>query len=141
MKNAKWMLPVTLLLLSGLMAAQSITSSTVVANVPFDFMVNNKNIPAGNLAVWGSNMDGSLLAVRNFDARTSALTTASHMETREPADSTVLLFKHYGSQYFLSGIQIKGANVMYTLPESRAEAELRAQNATASDTTLLASIK
>jgi hypothetical protein len=141
MKSAKWMLPVTLLLLSGLMAAQSITSSTVVANVPFDFMVNNKIIPAGDLAVRGVNMDGTVLAVRNFDARKSALATASHSEQAQAATSTVLRFKHYGSQYFLSEIQIEGSNQTYTLPESRAEAELRAQNAPASGTTLLASIK
>lgn len=141
MKNAKWMIPVTMLLLSGLMVAQSITSSTVVANVPFDFMVSNKNISAGDLAVRATNSDGSVLAVRNFDARESAITAASRVEKNNAAGSTVLFFKHYGSQYFLSAIQIKGSNVMYTLPESRAEAELRAQNAPASDTTLLASIR
>ncbi len=141
MKSAKWMLPVTVLLLSGLMAAQSITSSTVVANVPFDFMVNNKNIPAGDLAVRATNMDASVLTISNFDSRKSALSNASQSEQPRAAASTVLIFKHYGSQYFLSGIRIEGSRWTYTLPESRAEAELRARNASASDTTLLASIK
>jgi len=47
MKTAKWVLPVTLLLLSGLMAAQSLTGARIVAQVPFDFMVSNRVIPAG----------------------------------------------------------------------------------------------
>lgn len=141
MKSAKWMLPVTLMLLSGLMAAQSITSTTVVANVPFDFMVNNKIMPAGELAVRSSNMDGRVLAISNYDARKSALANASHVEEREASDSTVLIFKVYGGQYFLSEIKIRGSNWTYTLPESRAEAELRAQNAPATQTTLLASLK
>jgi hypothetical protein len=141
MKSAKWMLPVTMLLLSGLMAAQSITSSTVVAQVPFDFMVNNKIIPAGELVVRAANMDGRVLNISNFDARKSALASASHDEQTKAADSTVLLFKQYGGQYFLSGIRIEGSNWTYTLPESRAEGELRAQKAPSSHTTLLASLK
>lgn len=141
MKSAKWMLAVTVLMLSGLMTAQSITSSTVVANVPFDFMVNNKIIPAGDMSVRGTNLDGKIVAVNNFDARKSALSTASHEEQAQANASTVLLFKHYGSQYFLSEIRIQGSNWTYTLPESRAEAELRAQNVSASETTLLAALK
>ena len=141
MKSAKWMLAVTVLMLSGLMTAQSITSSTVVANVPFDFMVNNKIIPAGDMAVRAINLDGKIVAVNNFDARKSALATTSSAEQAQANTSTVLLFKHYGSQYFLSEIRIEGSKWTYTLPESRAEAELRAQNVSASQTTLLAALK
>ncbi len=141
MKSAKWMLPVTLMLLSGLMAAQSLTSSTVVAQVPFDFMVSNKIIPAGECVVRSAGMDGQVLAIRNFDARKSALAPSSHAEENQAADSTVLVFKHYGNQYFLSEIRLEGSNWTYKLPESRAEAELRAQNAPASQQTLLASLK
>ena len=141
MKKAKWMLPLTLMLLSGLMAAQSITGSGVVAKVPFDFMVNNKIIPAGTLAVRSASISGNVLAVNNFSAHTSAFATASQSQQAGTSVSTVLLFKQYGRQYFLSGIRIEGSNWTYKLPESRAEAELRAQNGPGSDTTLLASIK
>ncbi len=141
MKNAKWMLPVMLMLLSGLMAAQSLTSSHVVAQVPFDFMVNNKIIPAGECVVASTSMDGQTLAIRNFDAKTSALARSSHGQASKAANSTVLVFRVYGNQYFLSEIRLEGSNQSYKLPENRAEAELRAQNAPASEKTLLASIK
>jgi len=141
MKNAKWMLPVTLLLLSGLMTAQSITNSKVVANVPFDFMVNNKIIPAGDLVVGASDTEGKILLVRNFDAHTSALASATHSEQAATSTDTVLCFKRYGGQYFLSGIRIQGSNWTYTLPETKAARELRAQHAPVSETTLLAVLK
>ena len=141
MKTVKWTLPVMLLLLSGLMAAQSLTSSHVVAQVPFDFMVNNKIIPAGECEVGSVGMDGKILAIRNFDARKAALANSSQDQAKQAADSTVLVFKHYGNQYFLSEIRLEGSNGTYKLPESRAEAELRAQNAPASQQTLLASLK
>ncbi len=142
MTSAKWMLPVTLMLLSGLMAAQSLTNSRVVAQVPFDFMVNNKYIPAGECVIRAAGMDGQVLAIRNFDARKSALAPSSHVEeANKIADSTVLVFKRYGGQYFLSEIRLEGSNVTYKLPTSRAEVELRAQNAPASQQTLFASLK
>ncbi|MBI1740025.1 MAG: hypothetical protein HY233_06555 [Acidobacteriales bacterium] len=142
MKSAKWMLPVTLLVLSGLMVAQSLTNSTVVAQVPFDFMVNNKIIPAGECVVGSAGyMNEHVLTIRNFDARKGALSQSARAETAKPAASTVLVFKRYGDSYFLSSIRLEGSNWTYQLPENRAEAELRAQNVTASERTLLASLK
>jgi len=141
MKNAKWMLPVTLMLLTGLMAAQSLTSSTVMAQVPFDFVVGNKIIPAGEVAVASANLDGRILAIRNFDARKSALTAWSTAGSGAMASSTKLVFKRYGNQYFLSSISLENSAVIYQMPESKAEAELRAQNAPSSPVTLLASLK
>jgi hypothetical protein len=141
MKSTKWMLPVMLMLLSSLMAAQSLTSSRVVAEVPFDFMVNNKTIPAGECVIQAIDMAGRVLAINNVDAKKSLLATSSHDEWNKTADRTVLVFKSYGNQYFLSEIRLEGSKQSYKLPESRLEAELRAQNAPASQETLLASLK
>ena len=139
MKNAKWMLPVTLLLLSGLMAAQSLKQSTLIAQVPFDFMVSGKMIPAGECDIKAVDTNGLVLSVHNFDARKGALVSASRGEAG--SNKTVLVFTHYGDRYFLSSIQIEGSNSSYKLPVSSAERELRAQNVTASQTTLLASLR
>ena len=109
-------------------AAQSLASSTVVAQVPFDFMVSNKIIPAGACEVGSVGMDGQILAIRNFDARKSALATSFQDRAKQTADSTVLVFNHYGNQYFLSEIRLEGSNQTYKLPESRTEAELCAEN-------------
>lgn len=141
MKSAKWMLPVTLMLLSGLMAAQSLTSSHIVAQVPFDFMVNNKIIPAGECTVQSADMDARVLTIRNVAAKKGLFAPSSHGEENKSADSTVLVFKRYGNLYFLSEIRLEGSNRTYKLSESRAEAELRAQNVPASEQTLLASLK
>ena len=141
MKNAKWMLPVTLLLLSGLMAAQSLSQSTVKAQVPFDFMVNNKIIPAGECEIGANGMSSPALVVRNVDAHKSALVLSSRQDNGWTADNTVLVFKQYGNQYFLSGIRLEGSNMTYQFPVTKAEAELRAHNASAEQTILLASVR
>src|SRR5205085_3221569 len=139
MKNAKWMLPAMLMLLSGVMAAQSLASSTVVAQVPFEFVANNKVIPAGKCLVKSVDMDARVLAINNIDTRASLLAQSSRNEVRTASDRTVMIFNHYGNQYFLSEIRVEGSKDTYKLSESRAEAELRAQNAPASKETLLAS--
>jgi hypothetical protein len=53
----------------------------------------------------------------------------------------VMVFKHYGDRYFLSSIRIEGSNLIYKLPESKAETELRAQNVAASQTNLVAAVR
>jgi hypothetical protein len=141
MKNVKWMLPVTLMLLSGVTSAQSLANSTVVAQVPFEFMANNKIIPAGKCSVQSADMDAHFLTIRNVAAKTGLFAPSSRGDARQAASNTVLVFRRYGNQYFLSEIKIEGSNRTYKLSESRAEAELRAQNAPASQQTLLASVK
>jgi hypothetical protein len=141
MKNARWMLPVMLMLLSGLMAAQSLASSTVVAQVPFEFMANNKIIPAGECTIQSAVMDAHVLTIRNIAAKTGLFAPSSRGDAKQAAGRTVLVFKHYGNQYFLSEIRLEGSNQTYKLAPSRAETELRAQNAPASQQTLLASLK
>lgn len=135
MKNAKWILPVMLLLFSSLMAAQSLTRATVAGQVPFDFVAGNKTFPAGKCVV--NVGDGNVLAIHNYEARKSTLVSSSHADTNR-GNNTVLVFAKYDSQYFLAEIRIKGNNLVYKVPASRAEIELRAQSAPASQVTLLA---
>ena len=81
-----------------------------------------------------------MLSIHNFVAKKSAL-VASSRSNESQDNRTVMVFERYGNQYFLSEIRIAGSNLTYKLPQSRAEAELRAQNAPASPVTLLAALK
>jgi hypothetical protein len=140
MKNTKWMLPVSLILLTGLLAAQLGTSSTVKAEVPFDFMANNMVIPAGECVIGASEASNPVLTIRNADAKKSAMAVSSRNHAGKPADKSVLVFKRYGSRYFLSSVRVEGSNISYHLPTNKAESELRAQNAPVSEINLLASL-
>src|ERR1700716_36341 len=141
MKHAKWLVVMTLVVLSGMAAAQLIGSTKVVAEVPFEFMVANKIVPAGECFVEAATMDGKTLVIRNTEAKVALLSTSSQSEGKQEASHYALVFKHYGDRYFLSAIKLQGSNITYRLPESKVEAELRAQNARATEETLLASLK
>ena len=141
MKHAKWLVVVTLVVLSGMAAAQLIGSSKIVAQVPFEFMVANKTVPAGEYVVQAFTMDGNTLVIRNTEAKVGLVSTSSQSEGKQDASNYALVFMHYGDRYFLSGIKLEGSKITYCLPESKVEAELRAQNASATEETLLASLK
>jgi hypothetical protein len=139
MKQVNWVVAVTLVVLSGLAAAQTIGSSRVVTQVPFEFVVANKTVPAGPCEVQAFTTDGKTLIIRNTGAKVGLLSTFTQTEGEQPAPHYALIFNHYGDRYFLSGLTLQGSKVTYYLPESRAEAELRAQKVSATEETLRAS--
>ena len=141
MKHANWLVVLALVVLSGMAAAQRIGSSRIVAQVPFEFMVANKIVPAGECFVEAATMDGKTLVIRNTEAKVALLSTSSQSEGKQEASHYALVFKHYGDRYFLSAIKLQGSNITYRLPESKVEAELRAQNASATEESLRASLK
>src|SRR6202163_2879850 len=140
MKHANWLVVVTLVALSGMAAAQLDSSTRVVAQVPFEFMVANKIVPAGECEVQAITMDGKTLIIRNAEAKVGLLFPTSQSEGKRASDYA-LVFTHYGDRYFLSGIKLQGSPITYRLPESRVEAELRAQSVSATGETLRASLR
>ena len=141
MKQANCVVVMTLVVLSGMAAAQKIGSTRIVAQVPFEFMVANKIVPAGECIVQAATMDSKTLVIRNSEANVSLMSTSSTAEGKQDASHYALVFKRYGDRYFLSGIKLQDSNITYLLPESKVEAELRAQNVAATEETLLASLK
>jgi hypothetical protein len=59
-------------------------------------------------------------------------------EAKEPSKNNAMVFHKYGDRYFLTAIKLAGSRTVYQLPQSKAEAELRAQNIPASEEALLA---
>jgi hypothetical protein len=141
MKQAKWLVAVILVALTGMAAAQLNSGAKIVAQVPFEFVVANKIVPAGQCIVSVATMDGKTLAISNAGSKVKLFSSSSRADSRENAVHYALVFKQYGDRYFLSGIKLEGSKMEYRLPESKAEAELRAQNVSATDETLLASLQ
>jgi hypothetical protein len=141
MKRTTWMLMAVLMMLSGLAGAQLMSNSRIVTQVPFEFVVSNKIVPAGECVVQKATMERTILTMRDNSSRVNIFLAASLNEGSKAADSYALVFKRYGDRYFLSDIKLQGSKIAYHLPESRAEAELRAQNVPATEETLVASLK
>lgn len=141
MKHASWIVVVTLVALSGMAAAQMHSDSRIVTQVPFEFVVGNRIVPAGECVVQIATMDGNTLSIRSTGTKVNLFASTSRAEGKQDAPQYAMVFKRYGDSYFLSGIRLQGSKVQYRLNESKGEAELRAQKGPATEETLLASVQ
>jgi len=116
-------------------------SEKIVAQVPFGFVVGSKVVPSGEWIVQRASMDTKILLIRNTEAAVGMFSNISLVEAKKAPGNCTLVFHKYGNQYFLSGVSIAGTPIGYRLPESKAEAETRAQNVPATEEILLASLK
>jgi hypothetical protein len=138
MKSAKLMFALMISIVPMLASAQLRSSDKVVTKVPFQFVVANQPVPAGEWVVRAATDDARVVMIRNGDAKLSLFSTLSETETGKAATAPALVFHKYGDRYFLAGIKITGSRTMYRLPENKAETELRAQNMPMSQEILLA---
>jgi hypothetical protein len=136
-KHAATLLILMLAGLTGLVYAQ--TATTIIAQVPFDYFANGKAMLAGECRVRIEN-DGQPI-MRIAAERESVIALPHASESRKASANTVLIFHQYGDRYFLAGVSRQGQNVTYELPAGKLERELRAQNATEKNVTMLASLQ
>jgi len=135
-RQAATLLVLTLLAVPGFLTAQS--RPVIKAQVPFDFIVNGKILPAGEWAIDAQGEGQTYLLLSSEGHKMLILPNATESLTA-PAESK-LVFHRYGDRYFLSTISREGNNRGYELQAGKAEKELRAQKA-AEDVTLVASVK
>jgi hypothetical protein len=141
MKCAKRMIALALISLPILAVAQMVNSTRIVGQVPFPFIVGNRHVPAGKYTVEPVTDGGRTLAIRSVGAKVGLFTPAMPTLAKKASGTYALVFHKYGGTAFLTGIKLAGDRTTYEIPESRAEAELRAQNVTATEEILLASAK
>jgi hypothetical protein len=109
-------------------------SNGVRANVPFDFTVGNKLLPAGTYTI--KEQSNHLIVIQNHDKPIAMLSLVNGDSNRSP-NGGKLKFHRYGSQYFLSEILCDQANMNLQVPTSKTEkttalqeAKLRARSET-----------
>ena len=91
-----------------------------VANVPFDFQVNQATMPAGAYTLY-AHLNGSTLQLRNEDTGKSILILPPGRDTGK--SEAQLVFHRYGNHYFLAEIW-SPAGEGYSLKKTSLEREL-----------------
>src|ERR1700684_4128171 len=93
-------------------------SNGVRANVPFDFTVGDKLLPAGTYTI--KEQSDHLIVIKNHDKPIAAISLVKGDGNRSPNGGT-LKFHRYGSQYFLSEILCDQASMNLQVPTSKTE--------------------
>jgi hypothetical protein len=96
----------------------------VEANVPFDFMVSGKTLPAGQYSIALTDK-GDALMIRNGETKQGVIVMARNCEVAA-AGKPQLIFNRYGNQYFLA--KVLGQTSGNELLKSKAEREAARAN-------------
>jgi len=117
---------IAMIVLVGSMAvaakAQTSGRTRLIANIPFDFNVGNKTLPAGEYTVRQVNLVSgpAILQLRSKDYR--AVATVQMTERIGKAqESATLIFNRYGNHYFFAQAWVGAESSGLQAPKSRAE--------------------
>jgi hypothetical protein len=106
------------------------------ADIPFDFIVGSKMLPAGQYTVSRGAALGSV-AIRSKDCAKTALVLAQAVPSAVTRATGSLVFHRYGETYFLSEIWNPGNNGQ-RLPAASRELEFAAKMAAPANTIIAA---
>lgn len=117
-----------LLILVAASAAVSVHAQSVDeirVNIPFEFTVGDKTLPAGKYSVrrvfGGPN---SPLYVQNRDSNETATTLTQVAQASSNPAGARLVFNRYGEEYFLAQVWTGGSGIRQEIPKSHRERSL-----------------
>jgi hypothetical protein len=119
------------LVVLGLPIAQARADRAMTINVPFDFYVRDRVLPAGAYTVSEITSDGGALLIKSDDGRDAIGVLTINTETKgQQPNAPRLVFHRYGDQYFLAAAWTE-ARVGHALMQSKRERSLRQELAQA----------
>ncbi len=114
---------IALTLFAGLMVPATQAQSIMLkADIPFDFVVGDKQLPSGEYHV--KSPQSGVMLIQSKDAHSSAIVLTTGMQAGKISDVGKLVFNRYGDQYFLSKIWAPSSDTGRELPKSRLEREV-----------------
>lgn len=127
----KTMLQKTLTVFAGvcLLAASTMLSQNrgaLKVKVPFQFSVKDVQLPAGEYAIEKWAGGGVLLTSKDGAIRKVILATPAESPTTRA--KTRVLFRRYGSDYFLSQVWVGSEGWGFEIPVSKVERDVIARN-------------
>jgi hypothetical protein len=117
-----------LIVVSGAQAQET----RVKADIPFDFIVGNQVLSAGEYMVASEGATNQVIVIRSNDRKTAIMALTNSCSSSKPSDTTKLVFHRLAGRYFLSQVWAAGNSRGRQLPKSRFEVQL-AKNSNARD--------
>jgi len=121
----------TLGLLASLGSGVQAQTTSLQANIPFDFQIGKVQMPAGQYELKSRTHALWLYETRTRKSAIVMTVPASRSETPEKG---VIKFNRYGDEYFFAGAWAPEASVGSTVPKSAREKELASRRVEASPT-------
>jgi hypothetical protein len=100
------------------------TTDNVKADIPFAFYAGNQMFPAGNYVFSVDDQEAPRLLTiesQNGEHHGFVLTDMKAKANGQVINKTGLVFNLYGTEHFLSQVQLQGDDELMTIPESNLE--------------------
>ena len=132
--SAKYLSGIVLGLILVLSAVPGNADNTkkIKVTIPFDFLVGNKQLKAGDYVVqsWGTPGGGALL-FKSEDGRAEQIVFAVPIETKKTGNHERLTFNSYGGEQFAAQVWFMGNDEGYELIPGTRERESATNHAAA----------
>jgi len=116
--------------ISGLTTARAQVTDTVVADIPFGFVIRDTTLPAGEYTIRRVNSaDPSVMVISSTEQHRNILFVVNSAQMNKEPHKTELIFDRVDDQYFLSEIFEGWDPNGVELPKSRNERTLERQGA------------
>jgi len=132
------MLIAGVVLMVALVSAHAQSSTSVVADIPFEFTVGGKSLKASEYSVKALTASGDALVISSKDSKDRAIRLTNPIEARIAPKQAKLVFHRYGQRYFLSEVWTPGERTGRKLQKSSEERAIESQLAAISSKSELA---
>jgi hypothetical protein len=102
--NLLWLVPAAALLVVASPAAARAEES-VVATVPFAFIVGNMQMPAGSYVIKALSEVPDILSIESKDGLHTAFILSIPTGSGRPSETSELVFEKFGGEHFLSRVE------------------------------------
>jgi hypothetical protein len=115
-----------LLGLGMLLATASAYAQTglVKASIPFRFIVEKTELPAGDYTIHGVSIAAQTMTIQSKDRKFTKMVLPNSCESRGASRTTRLVFHRYGDQNFLAQVWMEGNDTGRQMAQSRREQEV-----------------
>lgn len=124
------MLVVGLAFVTAVVSVKGQSSIGVYSDIPFDFVVGEKTLPAGQYTVKEFTTDGRTLLIAERNAKSSSIRMTNDLQPERNKPQARLVFHRYGQHYFLAevwkGGDARGKQLRRSRQERAIERELAA---------------
>ncbi|MBK7598900.1 MAG: hypothetical protein IPJ07_10400 [Acidobacteria bacterium] len=108
------------MVISSMVVSNAAVAPNLMADIPFDFIAENRTMPAGRYTISETSTRG-VIEVSSFDKNTRALVHVSMERGSKRIEASHLEFRRYGDRYFLSTVKTDGLESWMLVPESSNE--------------------
>lgn len=113
---------IALALMTAVVSNAQARDAQLKANIPFDFVVGDKTLAAGEYMVGQpTSIAADAIMIRSVDGHQNAVRLSNTVSAKAPKERAMLIFNRYGENYYLAQVWTPGSAEGHTLLKSKAE--------------------